>query len=366
MRTNDDHLRTLVRAALDGLAAGPVSEDPTPELVFEILLHIGDATRADVRLPSTLIGWLDARTLTEINTALEGASADIDTWAIPSTVDDESLSFLLVRRDSTSSVDTATVRWALSHDLAPAELTGLQRLRAATSAFDARLGSLVTRSTAEAFLGERAGLLAASPWTEVLPADEVANVPPDSIDWIRDMETFPPSDEVMTGYILHGRLARFVEGFAAKSPEFREDLQLVIQNAKDDHELMSFRARSWLKNRSSSRTPLRVTYGRQQLAAATEQVDTAPTTLELGVLVGSAHGRLTATATEVTLTVYAPHGQLASVELGGVLAARPDAGTTSAKWTVMITRPDEPVKLRVVTTDGDAYEELIEFSVEKP
>jgi hypothetical protein len=366
MRTNDARLRTLIRAALDGLAAGPVNADPTPELVFEILLHIGDATRADVRLSSTLIGWLEARTLTEINLALESAADDLDTWAIPSTIDDESLSFLLVRRDSTSSVDTAAVRWALGHGLAPAELTELQRLRAATSAFDARLGNLVTRSAAEAFLGERVGLLGASPWTDVLPVDESANVPSDSVDWIPDMVSFAPSDDVVTGYILHGRLARFVEGFAAKSPEFREELQLVIQNAKDDDESISFRARSWLKRQAASGAPLRVTYGRQQMAAATDEDDTAPTSLELGVLVGSAHGRLTATGAEVTLTVYAPQGQLASVELGGVSAARPDPGTTSAKWTVTITRPDAPVRLRVVATDGDAYDELLELTVEKP
>jgi hypothetical protein len=220
---------------------------------------------------------------------------------------------------------------------------------------------------AETLLGVRVGLLGTSPWTKALPsADEVANVAAGSIDWHTEMEAFPPSDEVVTGYVLHGRLARFVEGFAAKSPEFREELRLVIQNAMDDGELLSFRPQTWLRQQSSAKAPLRVTYGRQQMAAATEEVDIAPTTLELGVLVGSAHGTLTATFAKVTLAVYAPHGQVMSVELGGVSASRPDAGTTSAKWTVTIARPDVPVRLRVVSADGEAYEELVEFAIETP
>lgn len=365
MRANYDHFQTLIQASLDGLAAGPVGADQTPELVFEMLVSIGDATRADVRLPTALVNWLQARTLDEMNAALGAVANDLDGWAVPSTIDDESLPFLLVRRDSITSVEIAATRWGLGHDFAPSELAGLQRITSAVRALDARLATLLTRSKAEALMGERVRLLGSSPWTRSLPTDADAHVRSETIEWVPEMETVTPSDDVVTGYVLHGHLARFVEGAAAKSSEFSEELQGVIQAAKEDGEFLSFRARSWFKNRSASRAPLRVSSMRPQLAAATDELEMTSETVELGVLVGSSHARLVVTAAEVALTVYAPHGQLTSVELGGV-AATASEGATSAKWIVVTRRPEAPVKLRVVASDGDVYEELVEFTAEKP
>lgn len=54
-----------------------------------------------------------------------------------------------------------------------------------------------------------------------------------------------PDDDVVLAYVTRGALARYVEGVAAKNPDFREELRACIEGLEEAGETISEAARGW-------------------------------------------------------------------------------------------------------------------------
>lgn len=364
----NDPLRRHLRAALDGLSTAVEDADPvTPALVHEVLEHIGDAVRASLSIPVALKRWVEARQAAEIIAALHATQQEAASWSLPASADDDTLAFLMLRRDAAESLLTAVTRWGIPHGTAPGELADVALLADTLSAFDQQLAALVSRPVAESLLGERAPLVGVNGWTSLLPEPEEAASASVDLDWDPAMVDVAPSDEVVTEYITGGRLARFVEGFARKEDSFAVELDQLVRGAIDDGDA-SFVARRWIRQYRRDAAPIRYpVLPRQEFAASTPTTAPAPSfRVELGQLTTQSQGLLVATTKEVTLEVYAPSGRLDRVELGGVLAtSAPSAGGTT-KWTATIPRPSGAVGLRIVASDGEIIDDEITLVAVEP
>jgi hypothetical protein len=184
------------------------------------------------------------------------------------------------------------------------------------------------------------------------------------------MASISPSDEVVTEYISYGALARHVEGFARKVPDFADELATLIDSALADRDQVSLRARGWRRKHSAHTTvdPMRLAIlPRQQYAAATAEVEPAKQIeIELGHLVDASQGRLIASSSEVRLSVYAPRAALKTVELNEVVAGVSEVSPTTDRWVATIPRPSGAVRIRVVSASGDVFDETITLSTIGP
>jgi hypothetical protein len=356
-------LHVETKAALRDLQANLPRGAVDPALLATPLARIGDALRLGLKVPAPVMQWALGLKLGDLAGALGAVRGEVRTWSLPEpgavVEDDPTLAFAVRRRDEAESVQIGVLRLCLPKGIVPGALEGFAALRAALADFDARLHVVVSRSRVEELLGARAALLGARSWTAGLreePAEAAAGE--GRLEWNEAMLSAPPSDEVVTRYVSDGALARYVEGFAAKSRAFAEELAAVIDGLLEQRESVGLAARRWRKHAAGfpvvsdpASLPVRPAL---RLAAATEPVSAEQHEERLGQLVPlDAEGRIVCTARTATLWVYPGQMPLSRVEFGGVVAEAPEAG---GDWRVEVPVRDEPMALRVVAGSGEAFE----------
>jgi hypothetical protein len=360
-------VREGLRAALAGLEETIASMEATPEAAQLSLERIGDALRCGVELPPGVRRWMRALSADELASAVRITREEVADLALPGDAPmmDESLPFVLRRRDAAESTSTAVLRCCAQHGILLGGIAGFENLVDELAAFDLRLRACLGRAAAESLLGDRAELLGAQPWTTVLDESDRA-APSETLLWNQAMATVAPSDEAVARYALEGSLAAFIEGFAARSPSFAEELAIAIDAMLATNESVALMPRIWRRRVQEPRAvadPMAISaLPPIAAAAATSSADheSKVSPVRLGILAPvAAQARLLSTQTEVSLRVFAASGVIREVEFGGVVVRSPDANDV---WSVTIPRTEEPVRVRVVGSDGATFDDTIRLA----
>ena len=358
-RIETNRVRREIEAALAGFA--PDDPGATPAT----LQYIGDALRMGLEIPSAVRSWMKGWSSSPISAASRSLVGEIDGLTPSSTSDDEALAAILLKRDSVESVRVAIVRWLIDRNASTADVPALDELDRALVDLDTRLQHHVTRSAAEGLLGARAVVLGSMSWTTTLDDDPLKEDERSSLIWDESLLAVTPSDESVTRYITEGSLAPYIEGFAQRESSFAEELVATIDSALGDREEVSWIARIW--RRKASVTPpvhdtaeIRI-LPRQRLAAATGDLEPLlAASVRLGrVGVLAAQARLVATETEISLRMLAKPGVISELRFGTSVASVGDKTLHGERWTATIARTVEPVRIRVVGTDGTVFDESL-------
>lgn len=358
-----------IRAALAGLEAVLASAPVVTELVQAVLEHTGDALRASLTVPGAVRQWVNALSAAEMAAAMRLTATEIAECALPHSVADEGLAFVLRRRDAAESLRTSVVRWGIARSLSPADVEGYAELVAELESFNVHLRALLERNEAELLLGERAVLLGSLPWTAALDDKATTVADTSALSWDESMLAAPPSDESVTRYVADGTLATYVEGFATHSGEFAEELVAVIDAALLAREGVGIAARRWRRNARTA-TAVDTMSGfaalpRQRAAAATAPgEEPAPTIVRLGWLGAvRAQAQLRGTDKDITLQVAAHENVIREVQLGTAVVQSPSMQSGHGElWTVTIARTLDPVRIRVVGAGDVLFEETIQLT----
>lgn len=165
----------------------------------------------------------------------------------------------------------------------------------------------------------------------------------------------PPGDALVDAWIREGRLHAYVQGHAARDPDFAEELAELARAAIDDQRAdrtlpVGFAARRWLQRASGGTARFEAPVaGLHRLAAATGDHDTTGASIDLGFLAPlAATARVDYDARSATLSVFAEPGTLASVRWGDTSAQRLADGT----WRATITLAKDPMVGEVTALDG--------------
>jgi hypothetical protein len=165
----------------------------------------------------------------------------------------------------------------------------------------------------------------------------------------------PPGDTVVDAWIREGRLHAYVQGHAARDPDFAEELTELVRAAIDDQREdrtlpVGFAARRWLQRAQGGTARFEAPVpSLHRLAAATGDQDTSSESIDLGFLAPlAATARVDYNARSATLSVFADPGALASVRWGGALAESLADGT----WRATIALARAPMEGEVTAADG--------------
>jgi len=361
-------MRVHIQAALAGLQEHVHAAPLTDELAQQVLECAGDAMRAGLDLPASVRRWIRALPTTVLTGAMRLSIDETAEAALPRTNTDESLAFILVRRDAAESLRIAAASWCLAAGHAPAEFDVYQQLVDTLGSFGARLREVLDRHAAEAMLGERATLLEAQPWTAALDerTADVRDTP--APPWDACMIDATPSDELVTSYIRDGSHGTYIEGFAARSDDFAEELAALIDGAREDRSDVGIAARRWRKRcvvpgTSNPLTDLPALPRLRAAAATTASHDARVEVLRLGWLGDvRAQANLEATAAHVTLHVFGRAGDIEEVAFGDNVARVPTSTSPHGDtWSVTIPRPSSTVRVRVIGTGGRAFDESLQL-----
>jgi hypothetical protein len=349
----------------------------------------GDALRLGVTLPASVREWLSSWTSENIWALAHRTREWIETVVLPGGPPSapavgginfdaaewfDSLEETVSARDRAESIcvglahaiQLATARPAdaaadQEHPgLSSACLPALRSVADALSAFDARLNELAPRATIEAALGDRIEMLAPRDWTtrfDVPKAGDIDLVPSTgaSPDLGEGPLTSPP-DAVVARYVHLGLHARWVEGVAARTPTFRDELAALIGEANADPagDPASLAALVWLARAMPSAAPPRIVGQRLVMAAAS--VDASPTERTERVLgrLGSvaAEAVLVQSGREFILRISASPDTLALVEVDG----RPVLADQHGEFRQSVRGDGSAVVLKVLARDGALFE----------
>lgn len=360
-RPGDEFLAAL-RGLLSGLGAPPVL---TPALVAVLLERVGDVLRLGRSLPAEARRLCGELSESSVGAALEVLRDQAAGWLRPATeapeVDGRFIFGVRCRDEAQSAL--VAVRWlGLEQDWALDELAGLAPCLAALRQYDDALAVAFDRGAVEAMLEDRIPLVERGGWTArfaeaALPADadagELAGTPPPG----------SPSDEVVQEYIGAGAHRLYVEGCAARSPEFAADLADCIDTLGAAREERSLVARVWRsrhQGQAPERSPVAYDVPPALLALAAASPDEQPpaVVITLGPIPGlpaEANLELRAGIAELFVFSAVP---LARIELGDSASDRPSG---ERRWSVVSRIGPGSLRIRVAATDGRVFEAAVEL-----
>ncbi len=347
----------FIQSSLDALHSRAASsfEIDSGEIVAEL---IGDALRLELHLSPHLRRWLAQLQSPELSGLSRRAQERLETCAIPPVqCVDERLERAAGTRDRVASTMVSIWRSCAARGASPiGVVTTWPSLVDAVDAFDRELGAVATRSAVEEALGERCWLLDAAPWTRCLREmpDEPAQISPQLEEGPLDGQ-FGPSDAAMTEYVQHGRHAAWVEGFAARSEEFSEELGAVIEAMRGIGEPIGFMARLWASQRNRAAT------GESAIVDLPLALPLAAAITDLDEMRTIALGRLSPLTSEAILVssrdklelVVHPNGEdLEQVELG---EATVRSASESGVWRVATRPTNQAVSFSIAAKDGRVF-----------
>ena len=369
-------LRDRVARALDTWAGRPPDGD-APILV-RLLEDVGDALRLDLPLPPAIRAHLRTRSRDELTLALETLASSMGgqglIWPTRAlTGDEERLAACLQHRDGLESVITATLRTALEHGYAPAELSPWAGLLAFREGFDRALGELVDAPTAWRLLDERTQLVERAGWLARVYSTHSQGSVPDGEDapvGVAGADVPVPPAAVLYELCVEGRHAGWLLSRAKRDEPLRETLVALIDALLDEHGVALVAHRWRLEQQAAaaiSAAHVTIAGGKQvprlALRPAVALAQTEPTVAierSLGTLAPlDAEACVRLDGDTLSLEVFEGEVALEQVALGTERAARPT--TPDAPWVVRARWTEAPLRLVVRTADGRAFDETIAF-----
>lgn len=365
-------LAAQVAGSLAGLATLGLHDLATGELAFA-LSAIGDGIRLEVVLPESIRAELRRLAPERVLGALRHAATLPGTWSLPVGApadDDPGLAWALQQRDEIESQLVAS-RVALAPRNVWVDASAeAAALRDALDRVDLTCDGQVTRSLADALLGERLEIAAGAAWLEDAPwAEESEDAPaaPEVEEGLAARTR--PSLAAITAYVAHGQAAAWVEAAARRFPDVADQVASFIERSREQRATISLVARRWERARSGSAAGAGPTTGSlsiprpvPDLRMAAADGDGLPremhTEHELGRLAPlDVEARILATATELTLEVFEEDVPLTTVRLGDAVATRTEGGY---RWSVTIPLTGgERLALVLVDERGRRFEDEI-------
>ena len=233
-------IETYIEAAFEGLSG--VEDLPQEGDGALIILEVmGDALRFGFPIPKKIQDWSRSVGLESV---LERATQDVKAWPIPQALVDET-SFWVQLRDGMESIRVAIflISWELL-DLP----RGMGDLDLALKAYDGELVKAGTSAEAILCLGNRVDLLGENSWVDAFPeGPDVPEGPEVPMPFIPPEWLPIPSDSVVVAYASQGKFRAYIEGFAAKRPDFSRDLRDLLGALEQDGELDHPIPRAWLE-----------------------------------------------------------------------------------------------------------------------
>lgn len=373
-----EQLQEASLAALRGLHAAVGTGGRDAVVLAAVLERVGDLQRLGERLPTWCVEWLAAASELELGAVLAVYQEEVAGWPVPegrvdlqalALLGDESpgpenLTFVLQRRDELASALAAITRVSVHRGRAPMHIPGLVALLATVRAWEDALGHVLDRWTGERLLGDRVAIAAPSGWTARLPESAAEHITSSDItamvvglDGVGE-----PDDAAVHAYLQSGALLKYVEGCAARSPDFAENLATTIETLRDLRELGDAIApRRWLKvYRGATATPTVYPVRRLRLAAADVALAAVPQEFDLGAIPGletDVNATLEVTAAEVILTIDADQ-RLVEVSIGDTVARSP---REDGSWQARCARPAGSFTFRIESINGGVFSDELIF-----
>jgi hypothetical protein len=364
-------------AALAGFAeAVPPGFDAEFALLASRL--VGDAVRLALGVPERLgRGWREMRQA-DARVVAHKLAAEVEGVELPPAgahgeEASETLSHAVLCRDRVESSRVALLRWCAAAGVAPGSLAGMLELREGLAALDAKLSERMTPHRAAVLLGDRVWGLARHDWTAALQG------PPEDAEDLGAGEPGPepaagplprgawPPDDVVAEYLGRGAWARWVEGAAWQTADFRARLVSLVEGWLEMGESPSLVARLWRRRAerhhggTSDPTvvvlPIRPAL---RLAAAGAGGERArPVVFRLGLLAPlDAEAELVGSEDGVELRVFGGDEEIIEVALGDGAVRE---AVAPKKWVLGTSWPEAVVRLRVVARRGAAFEAVLDF-----
>lgn len=359
--------------SLEGLELARLDELPGEQLAVS-LAAVGDAIRLELNVPGGLRTQLRALPLDRVLGAIRAVAVLPGAWSlpahVPSTMDeDPGLAWALRQRDEIESVLVAARASLSPRGVWVDQSEEAIGLRQQLARVDLSCGGQVTRSLADALLGERLQVAGEAAWLEAVAwAEEIDEAPAaPEIERAVAASTMPGARAVHA-YLTRGDLAAWVEAAAARSKVFAEELASTIGTYREQRARVGITARRWQLHHASAPAPSNSAVaipfeGPRVLAYAAADTAELPRDEsiehDLGRLAPlDAQAKLVVTAGDVTLHIFEGATSLTSVSMGGKAATR---FVDEARWTVSAPRPKEAVELKVVDAQGRTFDAPIAF-----
>lgn len=365
-----DELRDMTRALLAGLerAKDGTGGDETA-LLQSILECVGDLRRLEEPIPPWCSDWLAKVPEAGIRAALVRYQAELDQLPVPTAAPppsedgpgDEGLSFAFARRDQVESALRSVTEWSLRRGRAPVLLPEWSAVLTSARNWEEAIGAVLDRATAESLLSVRIAIVEDDGWLSRLPEADSTNAEADQAPDASDFGALgAPDDSVLDQYLSRGVMQRYVEGYAAASPDFAESLAENIETLADLGELGdALVPRRWLKRYRG--TPIRYAGPPLRLAAADTDATDKAHRIALGQLpglAGTVYASIEIVAESATLHVDADDGIVKRVSFGGVELDHPN---DDGAWSVQCIRGSGALKLRIEDSEGGVFDEELEL-----
>lgn len=350
--TNAHPIEEMLESVLATLAEDLPPPDDTDQVEL-VLEQVGGALRAAVPLPRSIAQWLRSIAAESLGRVTERWTERLSHAVLPASDDDvENLSGGASVRDRSESVVVGIRRACFGADRTPGDVPGNMTLLETQRRVDALLKAHVSRAAVEGALGIRRGLLESGAWTESLDERSAESNVDEELSFTggAPLDAAPP-DEVVTAYVADGRNAAWVEGFAARSASFAEELAATIEVFRAEGEPVGLVARRW-QQRGAKAVELRF----EGRLAASDDPESAKSrvSIRLGMLAPTdAQARLTVEDGRVTVRVLADTGSLRAVRFGG---ERLGAESSPGAWELSVSWTEAPIPFEVESADGRRFE----------
>jgi hypothetical protein len=339
-----------VAAALDGLREVPLAK-LQPAALLIALAVIGDALRARTSIPTPVLRAAEALPEDAFRAAFGALRREIASWSLasaPIEQDDPAYDWAVRQRDQAESVLMTARRFLTPRGVLVNDLAEGRALLETLDGLDFKCGR--TRSYADALeaLGDRRPLAAHGFWLkEDEPAAEEATG--SETAFTEELPFVSPADASVERYITRGELARYIEGSAARSPEFAEELEAMIEAGRDCGSTVGLAARRWLKDHQRRSTS--VDLSSHQRAAAGEEAPIE--VLELGLLPPIDAVASLTIGKQLTIKVFPS----ATTKLTSVRFNKGEARVDEhGDWSVTIDHAPGELELRVESATGEVFE----------
>jgi len=377
-----EQVRNAALAALAGLQAAARDERHDAVVLAAVLERAGDLQRLDEPIPEWCRKWLAAASEATLDAVVAAYSTEMAAWAVPQArVDlaglsargdespgDEGFGFVLRRRDELESATVAILNVSLKRGRAPVQLPSWSAMKTAMHSWDAAIGEVLDRSTAEDLLVERVVLVGRHGWIERLPPPPVteSKADDDAVRAFDEADSFGEPDNVtLEAYLSSGAMQKYVEGYADRAAEFAEKLAEMIDTLKELGELSdALVPRRWHRQyRKAPKEALPYAAPIDRLAAADSEEPMQAHRIDLGAIPGLAtltDARLEVTGDELMLRVYSD-GALREVRLGDAVARHEHADNS---WVARCPYSAGVVRFRIEDAEGGVFEEHLDIRAE--
>lgn len=252
-----EETRALIRGLEGAVQDGAPVNVP---FVQEVLERVGDILRLGAPTPRVLLRWTDDLERSWLQDAIKCVGDEAESWCLPTSeaqaLETESFSFTLRRRDEAHSFIVGLTRAALDRNEHLGAYGAYASLEVTLKHFDTALREICSRQTVEQLLGMRLALQGSWTWLDRLRDAELSSADGAGDDLSALPLDARPSPREIEAYISRGALRQYVEAFAARDVEFRQELCEDIIAVLELGESACFVAKSFQKRYGQAQAPV--------------------------------------------------------------------------------------------------------------